>query len=147
MIARHSSRSQPRIEGSDQSSTARGRPSSEFPRDSPSPSGLVWACVGYGLSRTRNYDPILMPPKGAGGRQRSGPIRVPADVRYNPDLLAPCCGWRFGRRRTRHFWGCRKTCSEERACPAGGPGLLNYNTSVDSIMGLHEDTDTRWTKL
>ena len=29
---------------------------------------------------------------------------------YNPNVLVPCCGWRFGTYMTRHFWGCKIKC-------------------------------------
>ena len=57
----HPSRSQPGIKGSSQPSTARGRPSSEFPWYCTSSAGLVRTCVGCELSRIRNYDPIRGP--------------------------------------------------------------------------------------
>ena len=49
-----------------------GRPTSEFPWQCPSSSGLVRTCVGGGLSRTRDCDPILVPLRGPGGYQRRG---------------------------------------------------------------------------
>ena len=63
----------------------------------------------------RDCDPIIAPLKGAGGHERSGSVDgPPALSRYSPNMLVPCCGWRFGTCRTRHFWRCKRENSEER---------------------------------
>ena len=54
-----------------------------------------------GLSRTRDYDPILVPPTRAGGHYRNGRVGGPnvwKDI--SPSVLVPCCGWRIGTCRT-----------------------------------------------
>ena len=45
-------------------------------------------------------------------------------------VFFPCYGWRFGRCKTHHFWRCKKTCSEERAC------CLLRNPPIVSIRNL-----------
>ena len=69
VVVQQSSCSQLVIEGSGQSSNAGGRKSSECSWCFSSFSGVVRTCIEGGLSHTRDYcDPILVPPKGDGGR-------------------------------------------------------------------------------
>ena len=82
--------------------------------------------MGYGLSCIQDCDVILVSLKEAGGHKCRGSVNGPLTLSgYSPNVLVPCCGWRFRTCRTRNVWGCKTKCSEERAsCLLRNPAVV-----------------------